>query len=445
MTVQLEETTVSSPEIVKRDPLAMIKGAFQSRRHLEDTISTLLDIWKGFFVFFMITEHTRSSLNVSMAANRYPWMHFVSQVACALDMTTFSTAYGFSCWRSYLSGFKSRPFGETAGRLLRSVGMIYTSALICNITFATQVLNEEPTFKLFLELATLSTVYWDFIFTFIFLLLLGLVFTGPILRFAAKQSTILKFSLFALTLAVPLCFANETFAVHAGSPNDCNTVPGRYLALFVGCSPTQFRGTRFPAIPYMFFFNLGCILSIASIELGNSLPDAARPADVEEEPLISPPIETTPTKTYLWFFGFVLLIDALFALPLFAHFSEPWEEYNRTFKSESGLSLHYLRFPLSAPLALGWGFMSFLALCCSVAVYLYFKPIAKILESFGANVLLYFTFNALLINGFFRTSWREAAADPRAAGRWQVMTLLFGLGSLGATSFLIYMGRSARK
>lgn len=46
----------------------------------------------------------------------------------------------------------------------------------------------------------------------------------------------------------------------------------RYLGLFVGCRPLKFRATRFPAIPYMFYFNFGCIVSQLLLEYSGGLP-----------------------------------------------------------------------------------------------------------------------------------------------------------------------------
>ena len=138
----------------------------------ESWISSALDVYKGIFIIFMLTEHTRSSLGVGMDATEYPIMHFVSQIACALDMTCFSTAYGFSCYRSYLTNSKGRSVREQLTRLFRSVGLICAGAWICNITFDMAVMGKSPNWSSWMSILTFDILYWDFLTTFPVMLLL---------------------------------------------------------------------------------------------------------------------------------------------------------------------------------------------------------------------------------------------------------------------------------
>ena len=423
-----------------------------TREAFEESTSTILDIWKGLFVFFMLTEHTRSSLDVEMST-MYPFMHLVSQVACALDMTTFSTAYGFSCFRSYLfPGVKKRSGWDTAMRVFRSVGLIYSVAIVCNVLFATQVEGIPPSLGLLWEMASLSTVLWDFLLTFPLLLLLGALTTGPVLRVVKNKHIYVKLAVFGMLLLWPLVFAQYSFNISSnsdGSVLDCQSKTGRYAALFVGCSPQTFKATRFPAIPYMFFFNLGCIASMVLLEFSLTLPsrnqpvhhagDSSTEAGDEEH-------ESFPMKAYGGFFASLVLVEFVFALPLLINSNEPWENYDRLLPTLFG-SFHYHRFPIYWPLVLGWAFLSFIALITGALIWYTFKPLAKLIEGFGANVLLYFLINVIIIQGFFNDSWRKArkSQDPDTRKQWELTTVTVSLGTMATTMLVMYLARSARK
>ena len=92
-------------------------------------------------------------------------MQFVSQVACSLDMTCFSTAYGFSCYRAYLTNSKNRSSQAQLSRLLRSVGLIIAGAILCNFSFEMAVMKNAITLETFRKILTFETLYWDYINT----------------------------------------------------------------------------------------------------------------------------------------------------------------------------------------------------------------------------------------------------------------------------------------
>ena len=423
-----ERETLLGKTSLKSKPRWVTAASFDSY------VSRILDVWKGIFIFFMLTEHTRSSLRVSMTT-QYPFMHFVSQVACALDMTTFATCYGFACYRSYLvSEVKNRPFTETISRALRSVGLIYGAALICNVTFATQVLHQEPTFKMFLEFATLRIIYWDFLLTFPFLLLMGALTTGPMLRFLKNANTLLKLCGFALLLYWPLQLANEGFRVI-----DCNTASGHYWSILFGCAKQTFTCTRFPAIPYMFFFNFGCILSFISLEISKWLSSGNESVD-EASTSGSDTAEPRQRKfnwlPYTLFFSALISLEVYYAIPLFIHSNEPWEDYN---------ARGYQRFPLNFRLALGWAFMSLLAGVCAVVATFCVPPLASLLEIFGANVLLYLTTNVIIIHGFFHEKWHADILDENDRKAWELKVVGVSVFTICATSLLAYLAKSSRK
>ena len=391
------------------------------------SVSSILDIWKGLFVPFMLTEHTRSSLHVSGAAG---FLLFVSQVACALDMTSFSTAYGFVCHAQYFAN-STRSWQATLGRMLRSVLLIYCCGVVMNVFFAFQVLGQPPSASLVLKIFSLRVIYWDFIYTFIFLLVLGLVITCPLLLLvqhvrASREpndilSLVLQFSVFAALLCAPLCFATERFNV------DCTTASGRAKALFLGCTAMEFTATRFPAVPYFFFFNLGCIASFAHKDLlGVSASEGGRTGAGW----------LTRAGCYAALLVALLSVELHFAAPLLRNAKVSWEEL--TPDQIPG----YRRYPLNFRLALGWALLSFCALLLATAIHWGSAWLGFVFERLGANVLLHLTMNALMIHGFFGMHyWRLDKNEENLTA----IVLATSLLTILATQLLIYLARTARK
>ena len=144
----------------------------------------------------------------------------------------------------------------------------------------------------------------------------------------------------------------------------------------------------------------------------------------------------TPTFTiYAVVFGTILVGEAVFAAPLLFNANTPWEDLSP--EKLSG----YRRFPMNFRLALGWGFLSLLALIVAIIIHFSSKVLGEIFERLGANVLIHLTVNGLLIHGFFRIQrWHLDHQSNKTAIAFAVSAF-----TLGATQLLIYLARSARK
>ncbi|KAF4749641.1 hypothetical protein FOZ63_029407 [Perkinsus olseni] len=127
---------------------------WRSREDFEAFVSSSVDVFKGWFIIFMLVEHTRSSFHVGMDMAHWPIMHVFSKAACALDMTCFSTAYGFMCYRSYFVNTKNRPLSTTLTRVFRSVSLVLLALIFMNITFSLSVVDHMPAMRETLELIT---------------------------------------------------------------------------------------------------------------------------------------------------------------------------------------------------------------------------------------------------------------------------------------------------
>ena len=383
----------------------------------------------------MLGEHTRSALAMDMTSSERI-MQFVSQVACALDMTCFSTAYGFGCYRAYLTNSKNRSPTEQLKRLVRSVGIIVVASWFCNFSFEMAVLRKPITFTTLRKILTFEIVYWDFLATFPAMLLVAFLTTKPLMAIAASagKTSWKRMVVFVILLGWPLLAPRLAL-------DTCKSPMEIYAALFIGCVHRTMGAMRFSAFTYMFFFNFGCIVSLVTLEYAQkfSIPTVR---------------EIIKSPTWLGFIA-LFLVELYFAIPLFGEYNRSWEYLNWN---------GYRRFPMTAPLILGWGFMSqsvgILALTMTAFwnkvnsanfVSRIGKSIISILEHFGANVLLYLTISNLVIHGFFHVDWtRFFKPDKKKESmysnfQWELMVIAVAVGQILLTRFLVYLVRSSRK
>jgi hypothetical protein len=411
----------------------------------ESWISCALDVYKGIFIIFMLTEHTRSSLKIEMTSAE-PIMQFVSQVACALDMTCFSTAYGFSCFRSYLTNSKDRPLKAQISRLFRSIGLICCGAWLCNISFEMAVLQRPPTWSILWKIFSFEILYWDFLTTFPAMLLTAFVTTKPLMAIAAKlsQSSLSRYLIFAILLVWPLWAASLAYET-------CPTTSSKYAAIFIGCVKRSLGVMRFSALTYMFYFNFGCIVSLLTLEFSRSGAVFTSLASSLKRPH--------------WILFFILYaIEFYYALPVFMEYNTSWEYFNWN---------GYRRFPMTAPLVLAWGFMSQTVGLFALGITSLLRPkilavagklpgiatmiisfICSWLEQFGANVLLYLVVSNITIHGFFNGEWRRFQKNPTSKSAkshqieiasWEWIVVAVAAGEIALTQLIIYLVKSSRK
>jgi len=379
---------------------------------IESAASSILDVFKGIFIFFMLAEHTRSSFHVDMNWKDFPLMHIISQVACALDMTSFSTASGFSCQRSYFNNeVRQRTLAERAMRAMRSVWVIYVAAFISNFTFDMAVRDNAPTLASIFSLASFQTLYWDFLTTFPLIMLLGFLTTRPALDFARGSSPKIQLAVYTALVAWPL-------AISAFPLSSCPTATDKYVALFLGCTKRSNGAMRFSAFSYMFFFNFGAIVSET----------------------VSGYIRTkTIPRPVVFFFSTLVALEGLMAVPLLLNLEREWEYFDWN---------GYHRFPMSPKLTLGWAFMSLGALMLAtliVRLKAWIRVVCDFLEHLGANVLLYLLVSNLVINGFFHNRWVFSKRKIYSDREWEYVTILAAIGQIVTTRFIIYLAKSGRR
>lgn len=394
----------------------------------------------------MLTEHTRSAFGMGMTSN-LPIMQFVSQVACALDMTCFSTAYGFSCYRAYLTNSKGRTLSAQFKRLFRSVGLVVAAAWSSNISFELVVLRNPPTWEVLRKIFTFEVVYWDFLTTFPCMLLMGFATTKPLLAIAQKtKSEWARVGIFALLLGWPL------LAPYL-SMETCPTYWSKYWALFAGCVRRSLGTMRFSAFTYMFYFNLGCIVSMLTLEFSKA-------------GAVCRSIRETLMQPHWIAYGALFAIEIFFAIPVLMNYNTSWEYYDLD---------GYRRFPMTAPLILAWGFLSQSVGIGALLITafarshtggkvketlrgsLLLQVVCSVLEHFGANVLLYLTVSNFVIHGLFQVNWEQFQANEgsytrtkkpqhiMSLGVWEWVVVAAAIGQILFVQLLSYLIKSSRK
>lgn len=351
-------------------------------KRLSEGVSTGLDIFKGIFVLFMLTEHARAGIGADKHASSSLW--FVNNVAHTMDMICYSFAYGYSSYRSYLSDLVARTPAERWARGARSAGLVWGAGVLADVCFA-WILDGRPSMETVLELVTGWQVYWDFLRTFPVMLLvmtlcipiISTAYSGPSrpARLAAASSLVLA----------PLAAS----FVHL--PLQCDVGPARFAPFLVSCKHASIRSSRFPALPQLVNFNAGVLTAMWMRRV---------------ETAWSPGTEAARVRSSLLELSVVVGATAacsmLFAVRLLSY----WQDHDME-EPDMGVGLmHFTRFPPSAAWLLGCmglGFALFitttgLGVCLVDSQKNFFARLTSgYFEHLGANVLLYLVLSNIVI------------------------------------------------
>lgn len=441
-------------------------------------MSESIDVLKGCFVPFMVGEHTRSALRVKLDAILSPNLFFMSQMACSMDMTCFSLAYGFSTHRSYLVDSDSNERAKDAKdhpikrpskwrRAAKSVFMILGVAVLTSMGFEWQVMDYAPSPIRLFRILVQENMYWDFLITFPWMLLMGMLTTGPLLKLADKCSKTTPIN--AMTLVVYIVLLSWPVLLSGIHIERCGSEAWRrYATMLFGCEGRiAFAAQRFSAISYMYYYNTGAVLSHLTMKkeraevfcaltapfrviLRRVCKGCCQPACILGS-VNSVDATTLGFGSYLRrsifkvsgaHFALLVLavigIEVYYFLPLMTVFWNSWEylEWNG-----------YKRFPQSYAVMFGWGLMTKMWLAFSLllvsvtsknsalgewlvskcdvtaasslsaprrvsvlilrSVCFIFKRVKAVLEHLGANVVLYLMISNLINDGFYHNSWHE--------------------------------------
>lgn len=412
-------------------PLMVDNGA---KKNLVEGISVGLDLFKGTFVIFMIAEHSRAGLRLAKNTSQLIW--FTNNVAHSLDMICYSFAYGFVCYRQYLSDAVPRPLFTKASRMLRSAGLIWCAGIFVDIFFA-WITGGRPSMQTLFELATGWQVYWDFIRTFPVMLFTMLLF-NPVVELAySGRYSFTRLLAAASLIVVPLM----TSYIHA--PLNCETGVARYVPFFVNCEIMSIRASRFPAWPQLANFNLGLLISMLVRRLENVGNLTTMEAEKENHGLL---------KELSAFMVVTMCVCAAFGIKLLNY----WSDHDMEALETGEGIFHFSRWPPSVAWLLGCMAVGFAWFCCTVGIGTFLVnyrdsyaryPLAYF-EHLGANVLAYLVMSNILLQasgafhgfaGEMLTSSEKTEKNAEGAPAYRTAVMLAFIG------FVHYLIKGGRK
>jgi len=350
-----------------------------------------LNVFKGVLVLFMTWAHTDLTLMPPVAQYYFSLPHFIGNAAASLCFLGFVLAYGFSCDMAYLSDWKERTAAERFQRMARSALIPVGGAYCCAFAWAWMC------FKLPLDFNTLVNIL-DFRITMgngpdFLLCFSGCIVVMYMLRsfvnIGLRRDHPVRCCLCVIFLLLgPLALTRLIVT-------DC-TGMRKYFGYFFECTYKDMWSPVLPALPHLFYFNMGLLLA-----------RVVRSVDAD-------------LKAGAWIDGHKLaassvclaLVALVFCYPLatvwannFGNLSVPtrWGQINRGFVD--GPTVLWLLgnvFPVFAILALSFAFQYMVGSC---AARPYFAPVRFIrseLANLGANVLLYLVVADICLAGLYR-------------------------------------------
>mmetsp|Transcript_127908 Transcript_127908/g.239218 ORF Transcript_127908/g.239218 Transcript_127908/m.239218 type:complete len:469 (+) Transcript_127908:146-1552(+) len=430
-TALLEEARACKPLKCAAVPTA----AIAAQQDLVQICNRSLDIFKGILVVFMTWAHADLCL-LSPALQYFSMIpHFVGNMASGLCFLGFMLAYGFSCDNAYFSDQKARSAAERFERVMRSAMLPVFAAWVCAFAWGYMCWKLPITLSGVLMILDFRVAVGngpDFLMCFTISLLLMYPLRHLVNSGFASPSLWRRASLVFALLCVPLAFTQVIIP-------DC-TGARKYLNYFFECTSREQFAPVLPAVPHLFYFNLGILFARSAralsweMKMGNQV-----------------------NLRVLGALFLVLMNVCLFlSYPLMTVWSSAygnimvptkWGMVTRGFVN--GPSLLWL---------LGNLFGVFLLLATSMGLYLLatmdgpavwkalravvLRPVLGQLEHLGANVLMYLVVGDLCLAGLYRglsNQWPlDAASSPGSGGALMTFAIFM------VVRFVHYLGNSSR-
>lgn len=375
-----------------------------------------LDVFKGVLVIIMTWAHV--DLTLMSAAEQYLLSipHFIGNAAASLCFLGFMFSYGFSCDLAYLSDWKKRDEAERTGRMLRSAMLPVLGAWCCAFGWGFMC------FKLPLDFETVLRIL-DFRIT------LG---NGPDFLLCFTTCILVMFSLrrfvnmgFASGIRVQIICSTALLLTPLACVRlvaaDCTGLK-KYLGYFVECTLRDPFAPVLPALPHLFYFNMGLLFARSLRMLPQSQVDRSK-------------------------FLAGCLIFAIFSAALtyplmtvwasnFGNISVPTKFGPITRGFVDGPSVLWLLgnvFPVSTVLAMAFAFQYYLDTHKHLGLW-FVRTLRNELAQLGGNVLLYLIVADLCLAGLYRGQGNEPLGQRGCA----LMTVTV----IGITRFLQYLSTS---
>lgn len=383
-----------------------------------------LDIFKGVLVIFMTLAHVDLTLMNPALAVGTAFPHFVGNAASGMCFLGFMLAYGFSCDNAYLSDSKVRTTFQRLERVARSAMLPVCGAWVCSMAWGYMCwkipMNMDGLIQI-LDFRMSMGNGPDFLLCFTFCLLSMYPLRHLINSEFAHPSVWRRAGCAAALLLVPLALTQFWIV-------DC-TGNRKYLGYLFECTYREAYAPVLPALPHLFYFNMGVLASRYMRYIGAELKSgrdvnlkalAAQASGVLASFLVmSYPLYTVWAANY----GNLMV-------------PTKWGMVTRGFTDgPSPLWLVGNLFVVAVLLAACVGM-----LLLGQVESLWFCPLRLLLselEHYGANVLMYLVVGDICLAGMWRGMMGQYPLDTNGC-----ITVMCGV--LLVTRFVHYLGASSR-
>lgn len=394
---------------------------------MQRVVSRSLDVFKGVLVVFMTYAHVDLCLlNPALTVNPDAAPHIVGNVASGLCFLGFMLAYGFGCDGAYLADWKVRPTSERLARVARSALLPVCASWICSCAWGFMCFKfpmDENTLLAILKLRIAVGNGPDFLLCFTICLLAMYPLRHLVNQELSAPSWWRRSACAAMMLLVPLGFTS--FAIQ-----DC-TGNRIYLNYFLECNAREAWAPNLAALPHLFYFNLGVLLSRGV----RSLHIAAKAGRLD--------ISVGKAAG-----AYVVLSAALLLLsvPLMSVWN--WNYGNLTVETKWGaVNRGFSNGPSTLWLVGNLFCLDVLFAACAAAHLLSkrsdhallwpFRFLLHELEHLGANILIYLVVADICLAGLYRGLQGQFPLQMEGCGT-------VTLGIILVTRFIHYLGASSR-
>lgn len=400
------------------------KGTGVAGMNLMKHCNRSLDIFKGVLVLFMTLAHVDLALMNPALTYGAGTPHFVGNAASGMCFLGFMAAYGFSCDNAYLSDWKARTAWQRFERVMRSAMLPVFGAWICSFAWSYMLfkvpINMEGLIMI-LDFRMCMGNGPDFLLCFTFCLLTMYPLRHLMNSQLDHQCVYRRAGCVAALILGPLLLTQ--FWVQ-----DC-TGNKKYLAYLFECTNREAYSPVLPALPHLFYFNIGVLASRYIRYVGDELKSGRgvdfKALGVQVLALLSCFLIMAYPLATVWSSNFGNLM-----VPT------QWGMITRGFVD--GPSPLWLVGNLFAVTVLLIACIGLLVVSFKESPWLYpLRLLLSELEHYGANVLMYLVVGDICQAGMYRGSMGQFPLDLSGS-------LIVMCGILLVTRFLHYLGASSR-
>lgn len=383
-----------------------------------------LDIFKGVLVLLMTLSHVDLALMNPALTYGQGAPHYIGNAAAGVCFLGFIFAYGFSCDNAYLSDAKPRTAMQRFERVMRSAMLPVFGAWVCSMAWAYMLFKVPMTMEGLIQILDFRMCMGngpDFLLCFTFCMLTMYLMRNLMNSQLDHQCVYRRAGCVAALILVPLALTQFWI-------QDC-TGNRKYLAYLFECTIKEPYSPVLPALPHLFYFNLGVLASRYVRYIGAELKSGRnvdlKSLGIQGLALLSCFLVLSYPLASVWSLNYGNLM-----IPT------KWGLIARGFSDgPSPLWLVGNLFAVSVFL-IACGGLLVLSLVESRWVYP-LRFLLSELEHYGANILMYLVVGDICQAGMYRGAMGQFPLDLTGC-----ITVMCGI--LCTTRFIHYLGASSR-